>query len=86
MIMVLVMCQQTYNLKEKEKIFFCTVVCLTFVSHNLVCLQEEAPMLQVHDLTLQLVLHHINQSQLIAQVLFVNREKQSLHFQPRSVR
>lgn len=42
---------------------------LTFVAHNLVCLEEEGSVLQIHDLTLQLVLHHINQSELIAQVL-----------------
>lgn len=44
---------------------------LTFVGHNLVCLEEEGSVLQVHDLTLQLVLHHINQGQLITQVLII---------------
>lgn len=49
----------------------------TFVGHNLVCLEEEGPVLQVHDLTLQLVLHHINQGQLITQVLIIEKHAMS---------
>lgn len=44
-------------------------VSLTFVGHNLVRLQEEGAVLQVHGFTLQLVLHHVDQRQLVAQVL-----------------
>lgn len=40
-----------------------------FISHYLGGFEEEAAMLQVHHLPLQLVLHHIHQSQLISQVL-----------------
>lgn len=50
---------------------------LTLVAHNLVSLAEEAAMLQVHDLTLQFIFHHVNQAQLIAQVL-VNTCKQGI--------
>lgn len=50
----------------------------TFVCHDLVSLEEEASVLKVHDLTLQLILHHINQSQLIAQVLHINTHKAGL--------
>lgn len=46
---------------------------LTLVAHNLVSLAEEAAMLQVHDLTLQFIFHHVNQAQLIAQVLVNTR-------------
>lgn len=42
---------------------------VTFVSNDLGGLEEEAAMLQVHQLSLQTVLHNINQSQLICQVL-----------------
>lgn len=51
--------------------YFCIFAIVTFVCHNLVRLEEKGSMLQVHGLTLQLVLHHINQGQLIAQVLII---------------
>lgn len=41
----------------------------TLVSHNFVRLEEERSVLQVHGFTFQLILHHIDQGQLIAQVL-----------------
>lgn len=42
---------------------------LTFVSYDLGSLEEEAAVLQVHHLPFETILHHIHQSQLIAQVL-----------------
>lgn len=42
---------------------------LTFVSDDLGGLEEEAAMLQVHHLSLETILHHIHQSQLVSQVL-----------------
>lgn len=47
----------------------CEQEVLTFVSDDLGGLEEEASMLQVHHLSLQTILHHIDQSQLITQVL-----------------
>lgn len=41
----------------------------TLVSHNFVRLEEERSVLQVHGFTFQLILHYIDQGQLIAQVL-----------------
>lgn len=61
----------TISVSEKLQGFFFGV--FTFVGNNLVCLEEEGPMLQVHDLTLQLVLHHIDQGQLITQVLIIEK-------------
>lgn len=40
-----------------------------FVGHYFGGLEEEAAVLQVHHLPLQLVLHHVHQSQFISQVL-----------------
>lgn len=47
----------------------------TFVGHNFVRLEEERPVLQVHGFSFQLVLHHVNQGQLIAQVLVTQARK-----------
>lgn len=59
----------TFFSRQRLSSFFLRIH--TFVGHNLVCLEEEGSVLQVHDLTLQLVLHHINQGQLITQVLII---------------
>lgn len=45
------------------------LIFLTFVGHNLVRLEEEGSVLEVHGFTLQLVLHYVNQGQLITQIL-----------------
>lgn len=42
---------------------------LTFVGDDLGSLEEEAAVLQVHHLSFETILHHINQGQLITQVL-----------------
>lgn len=47
----------------------CEQQVLTFVSDYLGGLEEETAMLQVHHLSLETILHHIHQSQLITQVL-----------------
>lgn len=42
---------------------------LTFVSDDLGGLEEETAVLQVHHLSLETILHHVHQSQLVSQVL-----------------
>lgn len=42
---------------------------VTFVSNDFGGLEEEAAMLEVHQLPLQTVLHHIHEGQLVSQVL-----------------
>lgn len=41
----------------------------TFVSDDLGSLEEETAVLQVHHLSLETILHHVHQSQLVSQVL-----------------
>lgn len=46
---------------------------LTLVSNNLGGLKEKKAMLQIHHLSLQSILHNINQSQFICQLLQNNK-------------
>lgn len=57
------------NMVKRQLWFGMSAVEPAFVSHYFGGFEEEAAVLQVHDLPLQLVLHHIHQSQLISQVL-----------------
>lgn len=64
------------SIRDSTSIYYTSTHCttaepdlLTFISDDLGRLQEEAAVLQVHHLSLQTVLHHVHESQLVTQVL-----------------